>query len=140
MKQLFILILLTSFLSGCMPARYANTINENRVETHFSSDDYQAVLDLANQYCSNSNKIASDILLRRKGCLLKCENEYNSYSFKCTAPIVDKPPIIVNEQNTIEEKEKKGLLDIEQAKLECEKLGYTSGTEEFGDCVLGFIE
>lgn len=137
-----ILLIPLILLSGCASSIRLNESSSRNVVIwdHFLTGNGQIdVNKSATNYCRQFG--AEPVLVKKKdGCLLGCGSEYHEYYFDCekklpTTQIQTIPPtnpIIQNAPNTSQ----LNSLSIEDAKKKCLDLGFKTGTEQFGKCVL----
>lgn len=142
MKNL-LLILLLIFISGCegiKVKKYGTGVGRLTVpSTEFSEIQMKA---RAEQECKVQNMVLSSISLNERGDGQPFDNTfmgYKFYDFFCESP---PDPVQLNPVRT-EQKEIKNepsqaqtKITIEEAKDKCKTLGFKSGTEKFGSCVL----
>jgi hypothetical protein len=130
---LFIVIVLT--LSACTSVKKGDS-NSVEVWEHFSDISSEKVNRLAREHCQMYGKQAQ-LADRKSRAFL--DSEYDEYQFRCIEkPVVANPifqPAFPVRRESVIPAQGAGLT-IETAAKKCEELGFKSGTEAFGNCVL----
>jgi hypothetical protein len=112
--------------------------------SHFLVGGYDSVVKKANQHCASIGKGQPTINRKSNGCLLFCGSEYHEYEFVCAEvsstkidefqrPLSIQEPAESLKPATIEEVAK---MTINDAKKQCDELGFKRNTEKYGECVL----
>ena len=127
----FLTFCLISILVGCTSIRGGESNSSSVViQDHFmGGSGYAEVMNQARTYC---RQYGANAVLRNKkdGCMLLCGSEYNYYNFDC----VKDQPFIPPYQPSYTPPAPSVSLD--EAKEKCTNLGFKTGTEGFGKCVL----
>ncbi len=135
MPKNFIFIVLVLAISGCTSIKKADS-NSVEVWEHFSDVSSEKVNRLAREHCQMYGKQAQLEDHRPRSFL---SSEYDEYRFRCVAKSALPNPIYAPPNSIKVEPPapiKSNGLTIDSAATKCGELGFKSGTEAFGNCVL----
>jgi hypothetical protein len=122
-------------LFGCAASIRGNDSSSSHVviKDHvLSGSGYSDVINQARNYCRQFN--ANAILKSKKeGCLFFCGTEYNYYQFDCVKERQFAPSYQVPSAPS------KPPVSVDEAKDKCTNLGFKTGTESYGKCVLQLL-
>jgi hypothetical protein len=126
-----IVLLIFCSLVGCASDLDRYSANGGLLNAHFLTDTYSSVQQRANNFCENRGMAAGAINKVSTGCLAACGSEYSKYEFSCTK---------TSEHNRATSRSGDPEKNFQQAKAECESIGFKPSTENFANCVLKLIE
>lgn len=126
-----ILVVVLCFLTGCASDLDRYSANGGLLNAHFLADTYSSVQQKANSFCENRGMTAGAINKISTGCLAVCGSEYSTYEFSC---------IETEARNRTTNRSNDSEKIFEQAKTECESIGFKPSTENFANCVLKLVE
>jgi hypothetical protein len=105
------------------------------VQTDAMFNSAPPVFSLANQYCQSKGlELESSPVNTRAGSTEAEKLQWRFYCKKPYIPLIEQPVINTNStQNNINDS---GAVNIDVSKVKCQELGFETGTEAFGKCVL----
>lgn len=134
-KIKFPILVLLCLLAACTSIDKGDR-NGVEVWEHFTDINPGKVHNLASNHCRNFGKEA---YLDRKSDRAFLRSEYDIYYFLCTEKSSSTPQRVqapVPESTYAPETSTKPSLSINEASKKCKELGFETGTETFGNCVL----
>ena len=126
-----IVLLIFCSLVGCASDLDRYSANGGLLNVHFLADTYSSAQQRANNFCENRGMAAGAINKVSTGCLAVCGSEYSKYEFSC---------IETGARNRMTNRPGDPEKNFEQAKAECESIGFKPTTEPFANCVLKLVE
>jgi hypothetical protein len=118
------------FLTGCASDLDRYSANGGVLNAHFLAGTYTSVEQKANSYCESRGMSVGQINKISTGCLAVCGSEFSQYEFSC----------VQGARRNMADRSARSDQDLEQAKAECESIGFRPSTEAFGNCVLKLTE
>jgi hypothetical protein len=142
MKLKFLFFAALLLLVGCTSLVFEDSSPSRVIIQGHSSNPNSFAYTEAQSYCNKyganavfNKKIDGEAYRISKGCTRWCGSEYNYYEFSCEKNIPKRSLETPKSQIPIAPAPSQPV-ELDVAKKKCSDLGFKSGTEEFGKCVL----